>query len=424
MKGMYRIIVVMMVVNLMIIPSQGEEAAKSTIQYVTKYINPDIEELEAINRQAQKERDAETQRILDEQKARKEKIILRCDLRNVKKPANPDVFQSAFHFAPIDQFNTGTCWSFSTTSFFESEIYRLTDRKIKLSEMYTAYYEYVEKARHYLQVRGNSFFGEGSEGNAVMLVWDKYGIVPAEAYKGELDADGRFDHSEMAAEMQKYLDYVKLNNFWDEEELVLSSLKLIMDKYMGRPPERFLYKGVEMTPLQFFEDVVNLNLNDYVNIMSTLSQPFYAYGEYEVEANWWNSKDYYNVPLNPFYQIIKYAIQHGYTVKLNGDVREPGFNGEEDAAIIPDFDIPRKYIDQDAREFRFNNRSTSDDHDIHLVGYTRQGNNDWFLIKDSSDETPGKFHGYMFYREDYIKLKMLTYIVHKDSLKTIGENFQ
>ena len=35
----------------------------------------------------------------------------------------------------ISQDRTGTCWSFSTSSFLESEIIRLTGKKIDLSEM-------------------------------------------------------------------------------------------------------------------------------------------------------------------------------------------------------------------------------------------------------------------------------------------------
>jgi bleomycin hydrolase len=170
--------------------------------------------------------------------------------------------------------------------------------------------------------------------------------------------------------------------------------------------------------------VLKLNLEDYVCVMSTLSKPFNEYGEYEVEGNWWHSKDYYNLPLDYFYKVIKYAIQNGYTVRLNGDITEPGCNGFEDAAIVPAFDIPRDYIDQNAREFRFNNKSTSDDHDIHLVGYTRVEDYDWFLIKDSGASAQwGKYKGYYFYREDYIKLKMLTYIVHKDAVKAVLEGF-
>ena len=135
-------------------------------------------------------------------------------------------------------------------------------------------------------------------------------------------------------------------------------------------------------------------------------------------------QDYYNLPLDEFYRVISYAIQNGYSVRLNGDVGEPGFNGSEDAAIIPTFDIPQEYINQDAREFRFNNKTTSDDHDIHLVGYTRVGDSDWFLIRDSASSAQhGRFKGYFFFREDYIKLKMLTYIVHKDSVSAVVSRF-
>ena len=414
---------------LVTFPLNGQESPEHEVKYVPKYRDPVLEKMKEENKQAEKKRQAETQKIRNRQERSKEKNKneakrIRFDFAGVQKPASPQVFQSVFHFKPVRQFLTGTCWCFSTTSFFESEVYRLTGQEIKLSEMFTVYHEYLEEARRYIHERGDSFFDEASEGNAVIMVWRKYGIVPAGAYKGELDETGRYDHSEMASEMKSYLKYVKDNDFWDEE-LVLSSLRLIMDKYMGRPPERFVYDSVEMTPQQFLADVLKLNLDDYVCVMSTLSQPFYAYGEYEVELNWWHSKDYYNLPLDQFYQIIKYAPQNGYTVRLNGDVSEPGYNGFEDAAIIPSFDIPREYIDQDAREFRFNNGTSSDDHDVHLVGHTSVAGYDWFLIKDSAASAqPGKFKGYYFYREDYIKLKMLTYIVHKDAVRAVVKDFR
>lgn len=406
----------------------AQEAHKDTVKYVPKYRDPVLEEMKEKNKKAREERDAETRRIRDVQEEKKEMKKeeakrIRFDFTNVEKPASPDVFKQTFHFEPIRQYLTGTCWCFSTTSYFESEVYRLTGQKIKLSEMYTVYYEFLEEGRRYVQERGNSFFKEGSEGNAVIMIWRKYGIVPHEAYRGELDPDGRFDHSEMAKEMKEYLGYIKENDLWDEE-LVLSSLSLIMDTYMGKPPDRFLHDGKELTPQQFLADVLRLNLDDYVSVMSTLSKPFYEYGEYEVEANWWYSDDYFNVPLDPFYETIKYAIQKGFTVRLNGDVSEPGYNGFEDAAIIPTFDIPHEYIDQDSREFRFNNKTTSDDHDIHLVGYKKVGDYDWYLIKDSASSAQhGEYKGYWFYREDYIKLKMLTYIVHKDAVLEVVKDF-
>jgi len=429
---MTRTIGVVLVVGAWLLVSialNAQDSSGDKVKYVPKHKDPVIEEMKEKNEQAKKKRQAGTERIRHAQQERKKKEKedereIRFDFAGVQKPASPEVFQKVFYFEPVRQFLTGTCWCFSTTSFFESEVYRLTGLKIKLSEMFTVYYEYLEEARRYVQERGDSFFNEGSEGNAVILVWREYGVVPAESYKGELDPDARYDHSEMVAEMRSYLEYTKDKEYWDEE-LVLSSLRLIMDNYMGQPPERFVLDSVEMTPQEFLADVLKLNLDDYVCIMSTLSQPFYAYGEYEVAANWWHSEDYYNVPLEQFYEIIKYAIEHGLSVRLNGDVSEPGYNRFEDAAIIPTFDIPTEYIDQDAREFRFNNKTTTDDHDVHLVGHTRVGDHDWFLIKDSASSAQhGGHKGYYFYRDGYIKLKMLTYIVHEDAVKAVVEQFQ
>ncbi|RKY88868.1 peptidase C1 [candidate division KSB1 bacterium] len=374
------------------------------------------------------QRDSITAAIRLRQKKRKEEErkaakILRFDFVGVKKPASPEVFKSAFHFPPVPQYRTGTCWCFSTTSFLESEVARLTGQKIKLSEMHTVYYEYLEKVRRYVQERGDSEVGQGSEANAVTRIWKKYGVVPKEVYSGLVGDDKRYDHTRMFGEIKNYLRYINTHNYWDEQE-VIATVKIILNKYMGAPPTSFEYHGKRMTPLEFLHNVLKLNPDDYVSVMSTLSIPFYTKGEYKVPDNWWHSADYYNVPLDEWYGIIKKAVKNGYTVAIGGDVSEPGYNGFEDAAIIPDFDIPQEYINQDSREFRFYNKTSTDDHGVHLVGYTRIGDHDWFLIKDSARSSRhGKFKGYYFYRDDYIKLKMLTFMVHKDVMKDILKKF-
>jgi bleomycin hydrolase len=94
-------------------------------------------------------------------------------------------------------------------------------------------------------------------------------------------------------------------------------------------------------------------------------------------------------------------------------------------AMIPTFDIPSEYINEDARQFRFSNKSTTDDHGIHLVGYLEKNGTDWFLIKDSgSGSRNGSNEGYYFYHEDYIKLKIMDFAVHKDVVKDILTKFK
>ena len=135
----------------------------------------------------------------------KKKAML-VDFTTISAPKSNAEFKQSWHNPPISQALSGMCWCFSTTSFFESEIYRLTKREIKLSELYTVYWEYVEKARRFVQERGNSVFGEGSEANAVMRIWQKYGIVPGDAYTGLLNGQPFHDHGKMFAEMNAFLE--------------------------------------------------------------------------------------------------------------------------------------------------------------------------------------------------------------------------
>ena len=328
----------------------------------------------------------------------------------------------------ISQGNAGTCWCFSTTSFYESEVYRLTKKKVKISEIYTVYWEYVEKARRFVTERGNSLFSQGSEGNAVARMYKKYGAVPQSEYTGLLFGRKFHSHADMYKEMNNYLKSVKENNEWNEE-IVLSTIKDIMNHYIGIPPTEFKVDGKTYTPKTYLKDYLKINPDDYVEILSYEQEPFWKQVDYKVEDNWWHSEDYYNIPLDDFMKIVKAAIRKGYTMSIGGDVSEAGFVRSTNCAIIPSFDIPSAYINDDARQFRFSNKTTTDDHGMHLVGYMQKDGKDWYLIKDSSsgsrnnDEKADEF-GYYFFQEDYVKLKMMGFTIHKDAVKNILKKFK
>lgn len=397
--------------------------------YKDRYKDPILEEMEDSNKKIKEEEDKKTEEIQnkikeEKKKEREERKVLKVDLTGIKKPENLDSFQKTFHFPPVAQYLTGTCWAFSTVSFLESEIYRLTGKKIKLSEIYVVYYEYLEKAKGFIETRGNTHLGEGSESNAVFRVISKYGIVPKDVYTGLKDGKDKHDHSLFFERFESYLNLIKEKGWWKEDE-VIPQIKDFLNLYLGKPPESFEYEGSTYTPKTFLYEYLKVSPDDFVSIMSTLSQDFYTIGEFKVPDNWWHSKDYYNLPLDEFYSIIKDGIKNGYSISIGGDVSEPGYEGFEDIAIIPTFDIPSEYIDQSSRELRIYNNTTEDDHGVHLVGYLNLDGVDWFLIKDSARSSRwGKFEGYYFYRWDYIKLKMLTITVHKDLLKPYLEKFK
>jgi bleomycin hydrolase len=402
----------------------ADDQVQDHVKYVAKTQYPVLEEMENRNKELQAAAEAKTEEILAEVRAeaaeRKEaRPELRFDTSAIEKPAGPAAFKNqAWHFPPTPQYLTSTCWSFSATSFMESEVHRLTGREIKLSEMWTAYWEFVNKVRGFVQTRGESLVPEGSETAALLRVYREHGVVPRAAYEGVLAEDGRFDHSVMYPRILEFLDWCREVGYWDEE-FIVATVRHIMDATMGRPPDSVDWNGAELTPEAFLSDVCEIDPGSYVSLMSTLSVPFWTRGEYAVPDNWWHDASYVNVPLDVWYGVITKTAAAGRSLVIGGDVSEPGLYGPADIAVVPSFDIPGPYIDQDARELRFYNHTSTDDHGVHLVGMTRIGDHDWFLIKDSNRSSRmGQFEGYYFYRDDYVRLKMLTIAVHRD---LIGE---
>jgi len=345
-------------------------------------------------------------------------------------PAKVSLYKSQWHNPPLSQGNTGTCWDFSTTSFYESEVKRISNKEVKLSEAFTFYNEYILKAEGFVDSRGTTIFEQGSEGNAVARVYKRFGAMPWSVYNG-LNGQKFHSHKKMYTEMSNYLKSVKKNNAWNKEEVV-ATIKSIMNHYIGTPPSTFKVKGKEYTPKTYLKNYLKINPDNYVEILSYKQAPYYEKCSYDVPDNWWNSKDYYNIPLDEFMTVIKRAIKKGYTMSIGGDVSEAGFlnaKGEPNVAIIPDFDIPSAYINDDARQFRFSNKTTTDDHGMHLVGYYEKDGKTWFLIKDSSsgsrnNEVKAPEFGYYFFSEDYVKLKMMGFTINKDAVKDILKKFK
>jgi bleomycin hydrolase len=406
--------------------SMGASAQVDSVKYLPKTKYPLFKEMEKRSDSIKATNDSLTAAIRDRQKKAKElkdsvDTELRFDISKINRPNFPDEFKSVFHYPPVPQDWTSTCWSFSTTSFFESEVFRLTGRKVKLSEMYTVYFEYVEKTRHYIRERGESTVEAGSESEALPPIIKLYGAVPREIYDGLDKEYPHFNHKDLDEEITKYLEYIKEQDLWDENA-VIASIRVILDKYIGQPPEVFDFEGRQYTPKQFVAEVLKINFDDYVSAMSTLKIPFHTQGLFDVPDNWRRDSSYYNLPLNEWYGVIKNAINKGYSIVIGGGNEEPGYYGAENLGVIPDFDIPQDYINQDSREYRIYRGTTGDDHGIHLVGYLRKGDRDWFLAKDSgSGSRRGPIKGYFFLRDDYIRLKMLTFMVHKDAVRGVLE---
>ncbi len=334
----------------------------------------------------------------------------------------------------ISQGRTGTCWSFSTSSFLESEITRLTGKTVDLSEMYTVRNTYPIKATNYVMRQGKAQFSQGGLAHDVIHSVSQYGLVPVDAYTGLAPTENSHDHAEMVAVIQAMLDtYVdnpgrKLSKKWK------SAVDGVLDIYLGKNLKEFTYEGKSYTP-QRFTKAMKIDPKAYVSLTSFKQAPFYASFILNIPDNFSNGA-FYNVPLDEFVQTIDNALENGYTVTLDCDVSEKSFSSKQGVAVIP-ADASKaklsvlgpekeKTINQQYRQDEFENYNTTDDHLMHITGKAKDQNGTiYYKVKNSWGTHPDRtnYEGYVYMSTSYIRLKAISILLHKDALpKTIKKN--
>ncbi|HBO26465.1 MULTISPECIES: aminopeptidase C [Culturomica] len=342
------------------------------------------------------------------------------------------------------QDRAGTCWSWSTISFLETEMMRLGKDSVSLSPMFIVWHTYNEKADKYVRMHGKLNFGQGGASADVTWAIKNYGIVPLEVYKGLNYGEDVHVHGELDGILKAYLDVVvsnpnrKLSTAWKR------GYDGVLDAYLGEIPEKFTYKGKEYTPMSFYKEATGLNMDDYISLTSFTHHPFYTQFALEVPDNWIGEMSY-NIPLDELMDVLDKAIDKGYSFSWGSDVSERGFS-RDGIAIVPTADIKdmsnaeitkwvalskkekdaqlykfdkpgkEKEITQEMRQEAFDNYQTQDDHGMHVVGKAvDQAGNKYFVVKNSWGDY-NKYHGYLYVSYPFLAYKTTSIMIHKDAL--------
>ena len=149
-----------------------------------------------------------------------DQTFLAADVSAFTHPTALPEFTKLFHLPPVEQGKTGTCWSFAATSLLESELRRQGKAEVKLSEMHTVYWEYVEKARRFIREKGASFLGQGSEPNSALARIKQYGLVREIDYPGLIEGRTAHDHGTLFREIRDYLTGLAAKNTWAEDPAI------------------------------------------------------------------------------------------------------------------------------------------------------------------------------------------------------------
>ncbi len=320
-----------------------------------------------------------------------------------------------------NQARTGTCWSFASSSFIESEMIRQGKGNHDLSEMFVVRNIYKDKARNYMLRQGKANFSQGSLAHDLMRIMAKDGMVPESVYSGLVNDEIRHDHSEMEKGLKGYLDGVRANKSLSTKWPL--AFESILDVYLGKAPSRFTYQGKSYTPKEFAQDF-GLDPSKYKHITSFSHHPFGESFILEIPDNYSNGA-FYNIEIEKLMSIIDNALAKGYTIAWDGDVSEKGFSSQEGMAILPvDPDRDDLFLEpgeelevtQESRQAAFESYSTTDDHLMHIVGVSvDKSGNKYYIIKNSWGER-GPDKGYLHMSIPYMKMKTVSITLHEDAI--------
>lgn len=345
-----------------------------------------------------------------------------------------------------NQNKSGTCWAYSTLSFFESEILKAKKKEYDLSEMFVANKDYMDRATLVVRMHGDAQFSQGGSAYDVLYVLQNYGICPEQAMPpaGSLIGDTLNNFNEFFSVMTPYVEAIaktkakKLTPAWK------TGLQGIIDAYIGATPEKFKYEGKTYTPTEFAASL-GLNWDDYYSFTSYTHHKFYTEFPVEVQDNWRQGMSW-NVPMDDLERIIDYALEQGYTIAWGGDVSDDGFTRDGLAMLVDveqvqsnegsdmakwlkltagekkeklqklGVNVPELTPSQEKRQEEYDNWELTDDHGMHIYGKAKDQNGRIYYKVKNSWGKRGDYDGVWYMSKNFIIAKCMDILVNKNGV--------
>ena len=255
------------------------------------------------------------------------------------------------------QKQSGRCWIFAALNTFRHKMnkeYNLEN--FELSQSYVFFWDKFEKSNYFLdniiKTRNEEIDSrivrhllqtpqqDGGQWDMLVSVIKKYGVVPK-------SVQGEVFHSSSSAMLNNLLNKklrlgaqkLREANNMSEDQLIELKDEIMDEIYaflcvmLGAPQEvvdfeyydkdKKFHRDLGLTPVEFFNKYVNMNLDDYISIINapTDDKPYYRTFTVDFLGNvTGNEVKYLNLPMDEFKNLAIEQIKQGETVWFGCDV--------------------------------------------------------------------------------------------------------
>ena len=319
------------------------------------------------------------------------------------------------------------CWVYAMLATIETE-HLVRGDSVNLSPVYLARQWLCEQGERYFLTQGSEPLSMRGMSTMALHLINKYGIHPYDYYHGHDDVNWNV----LARRVTRLADAARSRRHsLDRFRLDLQDL---LDRETGYMPRYVHMLGAEYTSQEFGRSVCMTD--EYEALTSFAHHPYGERFALEVADNQLGDT-FLNVPLDTLMAVIERSLRAGHPVCWEGDITEDGFSLEQGVACVEGQEArgrsamplserqrgkkgqEKSLEGQEAtRQREFETFQTTDDHCMALVGLARDRQGRRYYLAKNSWGGAGRYGGYLYLSEDYVRMKTICVIVHRDQLQS------
>lgn len=352
-----------------------------------------------------------------------------------------------------NQESSGRCWLFTSLNVLRPHVMKKYNlESFEFSETYNFFWDQLEKANLFLQniiqtreldTRHRKVdwlfrhpIGDGGVWNMLADQVETYGVVPKEAMPESHNSENTRTMRRMLARKlreqglrlrQMHRAGAPVSQLMDAKTKQLEDIYRILVMSLGNPPTSFVwqYKDKEgniselreFTGPEFYQEVVGIDLNDYVMMMNDPTRDYYRLYEIEFDRNMVNKPNwtFVNLPVKDLKQFAKSSILHDDPMYFSCDVGKQ-LNRETGILSLENYDYESIYgitfgMNKEERILTFDSGSS---HGMSLVGIDtlETGEPVKWLLENSWGGDRGH-EGYLIMTDDWFDEYMFRLVVHR-----------
>lgn len=358
-----------------------------------------------------------------------------------------------------NQKQSGRCWMFAALNTMRIQVMKnLNLKTMELSQNYTLFFDKLEKTNYFLESildtvkeplsgRTVSFLlsaplGDGGQWDMISNLIKKYGAVPKEIMPESFDSSATAEIDNwMTKKLREYAKILRkaYTNGKTIEELreckdeMLSTIYDMLCISLGKPPKTFSWETrdkedkfvriSDITPQEFYNKYIGINLDNYVSIINAPTKDKEFYKSYTIKylgnVKEGNIVRHLNLPIEEMKQLAISQLKDGQVVWFGCDVgqfSDKDYGAMDTKSIRPDVLFSTGFEMNKAERLDYGESLMTHAMVFTGVNLNEKDKPDRWKVENSWGEDKGK-KGFYVMSDEWFSEYMYQIVVNKKYLK-------